>query len=91
MSRVRIAPGALVCKARVGSDGSSGPTRAALVEIGRVPRRDRSSSASRSVHFRTEIGSVARNRFRQGGAERLCPSGPRSNAVPRRRRGFHGR
>ncbi|PZU33891.1 MAG: hypothetical protein DI576_05965 [Actinomyces sp.] len=26
------------------------------VEIGRVPRRDRSSSASRSVEFRVEIG-----------------------------------
>ena len=58
---------------------------------GRPLRRDRFTSAPRSVHFRVEIGSVARNRFRQGGAERLCPSGPRSNAVPRRRRGFHGR
>ncbi|PZU33888.1 MAG: hypothetical protein DI576_05940 [Actinomyces sp.] len=33
------------------------PAEPPFAEIGRVPRRDRSSSASRSVHFRVEIGS----------------------------------
>ena len=36
------------------------PPRRPLPEIGRIPRRDRSSSGSRSVHFRLEIGRVPR-------------------------------
>ena len=49
--------------------GCAGPAPAArgprrpLVEIGRIPRRDRSSSVPRSVQFRAEIGSLpARDR-----------------------------
>ena len=33
------------------------PERASFAEIGSLPRRDRSSSAPRSVEFRLEIGS----------------------------------
>ena len=44
-----------------GGSGALGPAKAgpAVAEIGRVPCRDRFSSASRSVRFRVEIGSTA--------------------------------
>ena len=46
---------------RAGGGGAgrkrAGRSPAPLTEIGRVPRRDRSGSASRSVRFRVEIGS----------------------------------
>ena len=42
------------------SSCAAAPEHSAFREIGRVPRRDRSSSASRSVEFRVEIGRVPR-------------------------------
>ena len=46
-----------------GERGGRAQVRALPREIGRVPRRDRSHSASKSVHFRVEIGRVPhRNR-----------------------------
>ena len=54
-----------------------------FLEIGRIPRRDRSHSASRSVRFRVEIGPVPR-RDRSPSAARLwCVRTPESGCVLR--------
>ena len=45
-----------------------------FAEIGSLPRRDRSGSASRSVRFRVEIGSVLRRADRLDGVGRLSRS-----------------
>ena len=54
-------------------------------EIGRVPRRDRSSSAPRSVHFRTEIGSRRRPDARRArrASPRLGQRWPHAPSAPR--------
>ena len=61
------------------------PERASFAEIGSLPRRDRSSSGSRSVEFRLEIGSLPRrDRFAE-------PAGhPRRPGVSRLDGGFRG-
>ena len=77
-----------MCKARVGSDGSSGPTRVALAEIGRVPHRDRFTSAPRSVRWHeTASGRVGRSGCapRARGRTRSRGDGVVSTAVERAR------
>ena len=46
-------------RAELSRPGPRARPSASFVEIGRVPRRDRSGSVPRSVQFRTEIGSTA--------------------------------
>ena len=52
-----------------------------LAEIGRVPRRDRFTSGSRSVEFRVEIGSLPA-RDRSGSAPRSVQAGGRGRCSP---------
>ncbi|PZU33947.1 MAG: hypothetical protein DI576_05765 [Actinomyces sp.] len=62
------------------------PARASFAEIGRVPRRDRFTSGSRSVEFRIEIGSLPR-RDRSSSAPRSVHFRVEIGPADRSRRG----
>ena len=58
------------------ADSDGGPGRGGGVRLSVAPlpfRRDRSSSAPRSVHFRLEIGSLPRRDRAEASAGRHCP------------------
>ena len=66
-------------------------TRHIRAEIGPVPRRDRSSSAPRSVRFRVEIGPVCPVGGRRPSEDRFSVEGGRSRALSGPQRASKGR